>query len=250
MSDNSPGDPLAGKTVLITGGARRIGRAIALRLASAGATIAFSWRNSREDAFELERQLLARGARAIGIQADLMHESAVAQMLQTVEGAYGRLDVLVNNAGRYEDVPFEDITAAQWDEMLATNLKAPFLASKLAAPLLRRHRDGRIINISSIGAVRPFPSHAHYCASKAGLDHLTRTMARALAPDIAVNGVAPGLISLTSTLNDWERHMEKKTPMRRTGSGDDVAEAVLFFATCTRFITGQVLLVDGGLSLA
>ncbi|MGH9534111.1 MAG: SDR family NAD(P)-dependent oxidoreductase [Terriglobales bacterium] len=249
MTDSSVPLPLAGQTAFVTGASRRIGRAIALALARAGAAVAFTYRQSAQDALETERQLRQIGRPAIGIRMDLRHSQAIHAALEAAQAALGRLDIVVNNAGRYEDVPFEAISDAQWDAMMEANLRGPFLVSREAAPLLRANGGGRIINLGSVGASRAFPTHAHYCASKAGLEHLTRVMARALAPEIQVNAVAPGLIIFEPQLTAWEQKMAARSPMRRGGSPDDVAEAVCWFATCSRFITGQVLLVDGGLSL-
>lgn len=249
MPDESAGSPLAGQAVLITGAARRIGHAIALDLARAGAAVAFTYHQSAREAFDTEQQLRQFGHPAMGIRLDLGHSQAIRQALETVRAAFGRLDIVINNAGRYEDVAFEAITDQQWDAMMASNLRAPFLVSREAAPLLRAGGGGRIINLGSVGGFRAFPTHAHYCASKAGLEHLTRVMARALAPEIAVNCVAPGLITFEPELTAWEAKMAQRTPMRRGGQPEEVAEAVRWFATCSRFITGQVLVVDGGLSL-
>lgn len=244
-----PDRPLAGKVALVTGGARRIGRAIALELARAGAAVAFTYRHSRAEAFATEQDLLRLAGRAAGIQADLHHADQVRAAIAATQGTLGRLDIVVNNAGRYEEAAFEAITDAQWDEMMAINLRAPFLVSREAAPVLRAAGGGRIINLASVGGVKAFPTHVHYCASKAGLAHLTRAMARALAPAIQVNAVAPGLILFDPVPSAWEKSMAERTPMRRGGTPQEVAEAVLWFATCSPFITGQVLFVDGGLSL-
>lgn len=249
MAEDSVHLPLAGQAAFITGAARRIGRAIALHLARAGAAVAFTYHQSAQEAFETERELRRIGHPAVGIRVDLAHSQAIRQALETARAALGRLDIVVNNAGRYEDVAFEAITDQQWDEMMGSNLRAPFLVSREAAPLLRASGGGRIINLGSVGGLRAFPTHAHYCASKAGLEHLTRVMARALAPEIQVNAVAPGLVTFEPELTAWEQRMAQRTPMRRGGTPEEIAEAVGWFATCSRFITGQVLLVDGGLSL-
>lgn len=249
MAGDSLSLPLAGQAAFITGAARRIGRAIALHLARAGASVAFTYHQSVAEAFETERALRRIGRPAVGIRVDLAHSPAIRQALETARAAFGRLDIVVNNAGRYEDVAFEAITDRQWDEMMISNLRAPFLVSREAAPLLRAAGAGRIINLGSVGGIRAFPTHAHYCASKAGLEHLTRVMARALAPEIQVNAVAPGLVIFEPELTPWEARMARRTPMRRGGTPEEIAAAVGWFATCSRFITGQVLLVDGGLSL-
>lgn len=240
---------LRGQAALVTGGARRIGRAMALALADAGADVGFTYRSAGAEAAELEQELRARGVRAAAVRADLRHSAAAGAAVEALHATLGRLDIVVNNVGRYEAVEFADITDGQWDEMLATNLSAPFFVSRAAIPHLRAAGAGRIIHLTSIGALRAFPTHAHYCASKAGLAHLTRAMARALAPEIQVNAVAPGLIALGDGLNAWEQHMRNRTPLQRAGTPQDVADAVLYLATCNRFLTGQTLVVDGGLSL-
>lgn len=241
--------PLQGQTALVTGGARRIGRAIAIALAEAGADVGFTYRSAETEAAELERELRARGVRAAVVRADLRHSAAAGAAVAALHATLGRLDIVVNNVGRYEAVAFAEIRDAQWDEMLATNLSAPFFVSRAAMPYLRASGAGRIIHLTSIGALRAFPTHAHYCASKAGLAHLTRAMARALAPEIQVNAIAPGLIALGDGLTPWEQHMRERTPLQRAGTPQDVADAALYLATCNRFLTGQTLIVDGGLSL-
>jgi 3-oxoacyl-[acyl-carrier protein] reductase/pteridine reductase len=155
----------------------------------------------------------------------------------------------VNNAALYETVPFEEITVQQWDRMFAANARGPFLVSRAAIPDLRK-RQGRIINLGSLGGLRPWASHAHYCASKAALTMLSQVMAKALAPEISVNCVAPGMIDTGENAGSKTlKHFAQKTPMQRNGTNQDVAEAVLFFATAPKFITGETLVIDGGLSL-
>jgi NAD(P)-dependent dehydrogenase (short-subunit alcohol dehydrogenase family) len=240
---------MRGKTVLVTGGARRIGRAIALAMAKAGAEVAFTYRSSATQARETLSELKACGVRALAVRCDVRDEKSVAATLRAVEKRFGGLDVLVNNAGAYDTVDFEKITTRQWDNMFATNTRGPFLMSRIAAPLLRA-RHGRIINIGSLGGVRPWASHAHYCASKAALLMLTQVTAKALAPEVSVNCVSPGMISTGgSQPTDFLRHIARKTPMQRAGTAAEVAAAVVFFATGPHFITGQVLGVDGGLGL-
>ena len=241
--------PLKGKSVLITGGARRIGREIALAMAGAGADVAFTYLSSGKDARRTLANLKTRGVRALALRCDLREETSIAAALRQVKQKYGGLDVLVNNAGAYATIDFERITARQWDDMFATNTRAAFLMSRLAAPLLRA-RKGRMINIGSLGGLRPWSSHALYCASKAALIMLTQVTAKALAPDVAVNCVSPGMISTgNSQPTAFLRHVAQKTPMRRAGTPGEVAAAVMFFATGPHFITGQVLGVDGGLGL-
>jgi pteridine reductase len=161
----------------------------------------------------------------------------------------GGIDVLVNNAANYETVEFEKITVAQWDAMFASNTRGPFLVSREALPYLRR-RKGRIVNMGSLGGLRPWATHAHYCSSKAAVHMLTKVMAKALAPDVAVNAVAPGMIDLGDpAAAAFMKRMARQTPMRRNGTAAEIAAAVMFFATAPKFITGQVLAVDGGLGL-
>jgi len=240
---------MKGKSVLVTGGARRIGRAIALAMAAAGADVAITYRSSAEDARQTLADLKARGVRALSLRCDVRDERSAAAALRQVKTAFGGLDVLINNAGAYDTIDFEQITTRQWDDMFATNTRGPFLMSRLAAPLLRE-RKGRIVNIASLGGLRPWASHAHYCSSKAALIMLTQVMAKALAPEVSVNCVSPGMISTGgSQPTAFLRHVAKKTPMKRAGTPAEVAAAVMFFASGPHFITGQVLGVDGGLEL-
>jgi 3-oxoacyl-[acyl-carrier protein] reductase/pteridine reductase len=169
--------------------------------------------------------------------------------MREVRRELGGLDVLVNNAGVYQTVELEELTAAQWDDVFAVNARGPFLFARAAAPELRK-RKGRIVNLGSLGGVRPWATHAHYCSSKAALHMLTQVIAKALAPEIAVNCVAPGMIDLGEReAAAFMRRMAKKTPMRRNGRGAEIADAVMFFAEAPHFITGQLMVVDGGLSL-
>jgi 3-oxoacyl-[acyl-carrier protein] reductase len=231
----------------VTGAAKRIGREIALTLARAGATVAITFRESEEDAEKTLREIVALDRDAISIRCDVSDETGVREAVKEVVAEFGGLDILVNNAGAYETVRFEEITLAQWDAMFASNVRGPFLVSREAACELRKRR-GRIINIGSLGGIHPWATHAHYCASKAALHMLTKATAKALAPEVSVNCVAPGLISIGKVEQGYE-HFVEKTPMKRNGSPADVAEAVLYFSTATHFITGQILVVDGGLGL-
>lgn len=243
--------PLRGKVVFITGAARRLGRAAALTVAEAGADVAITFRNSAREAERTVADLRNLGVRAITLPCDVTDENSVRKAVKAAVGKLGGIDVLVNNAGNYESTKFERLTLKQWDDMFASNTRGPFLVSREALPTLRR-RKGRIIHLGSLGGLRPWADNAHYCSSKAALHMLTRVMAKALGPEIAVNCVAPGMIDLgehTASGRAFLRKMQKLTPMRRNGRGEDVAAAVLFFATAPHFITGQILAVDGGLGL-
>jgi NAD(P)-dependent dehydrogenase (short-subunit alcohol dehydrogenase family) len=239
--------PLQGKVALVTGAAKRIGRTLALSLADAGASVAITWRDSEAEAAQTVSDLEARGVQATGFRAELRDPVQVRAAVAGVLDRFARLDILVNNAGRYETAPLETITVEQWDAMFEINTRAPFLAAQAAYPHLKAAR-GRIINIGSLGGLHPWPTHAHYCTSKAALHMLTRTMSKAWAPEISVNCVAPGMIVNGEVAAEFEP-FARRTPMKRNGSAGDVAAAVLFFATSPHFITGQILSVDGGLGL-
>jgi 3-oxoacyl-[acyl-carrier protein] reductase/pteridine reductase len=241
------GRPLQGKRALVTGGARRIGRGLALALARAGADVAITYRGSEEAAEQTVIELGGLGAKALSVGCDVHHEWSVAPAVEDAVAALGGLDILVNNAGRFETEALERITIEQWDEMFATNARGPFLVAKHAYPHLKRAR-GRIVNIGSLGGLHPWSTHAHYCTSKAAVHMLSQTMARAWAPEVSVNCVAPGMI-VTGEVTAGYEHFAEKTPMKRNGSIEDVAAAVLFFSTAPHFITGQILTVDGGLGL-
>jgi NAD(P)-dependent dehydrogenase (short-subunit alcohol dehydrogenase family) len=242
--------PLQGKAVLVTGGARRLGHATALAMANAGADVAITYRESGREAKQTVSALKAVGAKTTALLCDVTDESSVRGMLRDVLREFGRLDILVNNAATYQTAAFDKITLAQWDAIFASNVRGPFLVSREALPALRKSK-GKIINMGSLGGLRPWADHAHYCSSKAGLHMLTRVMAKALAPEIAVNCVAPGMINLgEKAAASFMRKMAKKTPMLRNGTASDIAQAVLFFAQAPHFITGQILAVDGGLEWA
>ena len=241
--------PLAGKIALVTGGAKRLGRASALALAEAGADVAITFRKSGADAAKTVKALQKAGVRALAIRCDVTDPKSVTAAVEVVVKKLGGLDILINNAGNYETVAFEDITVQQWDAIFASNVRGPFLVSQTALKYLRA-RQGSIVNMGSLGGLRPWADHVHYCSSKAALHMLTKVMAKALAPEIAVNCVAPGMIDLgEKAAAGFMRRMAKQTPMRRNGSGEEIAAAVLFFATAPKFITGQIIFVDGGLGL-
>jgi 3-oxoacyl-[acyl-carrier protein] reductase/pteridine reductase len=238
---------LSGKTALVTGGAKRIGRAIALALAAHGADVAITYLDSQQEAEQTVRDLAALGVDALAVRCDLRDPLSIDETVAEVVEQFGRLDLLVNNAGMFESVALEEITVEQWDRMFATNTRAPFLAARAAYPHLRVVQ-GRVVNIGSLGGTHPWATHGHYCTSKAALHMLSETMAKAWAPEISVNCVAPGMI-VQGEIEEAYEHFARKTPMQRNGTAEDVAAAVLFFATAPEFITGQLLTVDGGLGL-
>jgi NAD(P)-dependent dehydrogenase (short-subunit alcohol dehydrogenase family) len=227
---------LKGKTVFITGGARRLGKAIALAMAQAGANVAFTFRSSSNEAGQTLKEIQTSGVQALALECDL-------RQAQSANDA-------IKNAGVFETAKIEEITAEQWDEVFAVNVRAPFLVSQACIPALRK-TSGRIINLGSLGGERPWATHAHYCSSKAALHMLTQVMAKALAPEIAVNCVAPGMIDVGEEEKDPAllQRLAAHTPMKKNGSPQDIVSAVMYFATAPHFITGQTLTVDGGLGL-
>ena len=238
---------LKGKTVLVTGAAKRIGRAIALALAERGANVAITYLGSQLEAEETVRALVAHDVDALAARCDLRDPESIEQTMAAVIEEFDQLDLLVNNAGVFESEVLEHISVEQWDAMFATNTRAPFLMAKAAHPHLRKAK-GRILNIGSLGGLHPWATHGHYCTSKAALHMLSKTMAKAWAPEISVNCIAPGMI-VQGEVEEAYEHFARKTPMKRNGTAHDVAAAALFFATAPHFITGQILAVDGGLGL-
>jgi len=246
---NARDRPLAGKAALITGGARRLGRASALALAGAGADVVITFQHSVREAQATVIDVSSLGVRAVALKCDVTEEKSVRAAVKEAARELGGIDILVNNAANYETVKFEEMTLRQWDAIFASNTRGPFLVSREAVKFLRERR-GKIINMGSLGGLRAWADHAHYCSSKAALHMLTKVMAKALAPEISVNCVAPGMIDLgEKSAAAFMRRMAKQTPMRRNGRGEEIATAVLFFATAPHFITGQILAVDGGLGL-
>jgi len=235
------------RTALVTGAAKRIGRSLALGLAGAGADVAITYNGSVAEAQETVEALQQLNVRARAVACDVRNIDSVQAAVAAVVERFGGLDILVNNAGTFETAVLQSITLAQWDKMFETNTRGPFLMAQAAYPHLRE-AGGRIINIGSLGGIHPWPTHAHYCTSKAALHMLTQTMAKAFAPEISVNCVAPGMV-VNGEVDPAYEHFANKTPMQRNGTPQDVAEAVLFFARGPHFITGQVLGVDGGLGL-
>src|ERR1700739_77117 len=248
---------LRGKTCLITGGARRLGRLSALALAQGGSDVAITFRSSAREAQHTVVELSSYGVRAFALHCDVTDEASVRSMMKEAGRELGRIAVLVNNAAHYETAPFQKLTVRQWDAIFASNTRGPFLVSREALKWMRRKRakgsdpiQAKIINMGSLGGLRPSATHAHYCSSKAALHMLTKVMAKALAPEIAVNAVAPGMIDMGErSAAAFMRKMAKQTPMLRNGRADEIGAAVLFFATAPQFITAQILAVDGGLGL-
>lgn len=243
--------PLADRCVLITGGAKRLGAAIGRRLHAAGASLVVHFHQSRTSADALVTELEAlRPGSAMAVRANLHEVERLPGLVAAAVSRFGRLDVLVNNASTFYPTPVGTITAAQFDDLVGTNLRAPLFLSQAAAPALAAAR-GLIINMADIHGRRPLRAHPVYSAAKAGLVMLTRSLARELAPEVRVNGIAPGPVM-------WpERDLEdalkaeiiSKTALKRPGSPEDIARAAYFFAVDAPYVTGQVIAVDGGRSL-
>ena len=239
---------LRGKSALVTGGARRIGRAVALTLAESGADLTITYLTSQTDADQVIASIQRLDCRAQALRCDLRSEKSVRETVEAAAAFHGHLDIVVNNAAVFESAALDRLTLAQWDAIFETNARGPFLVARDALPYLRKSR-GRIVNIGSLGGIHAWPEHAHYCASKAALHMLTQAMAKAFAPEVCVNCVAPGWIELDRTDSSESQRFASKTPLRRNGTASDVAQAVLFFAANSGFVTGQILVVDGGLGL-
>jgi pteridine reductase len=243
---------LAGKTVLITGAARRIGAAIARTLHGAGANLAIHYRKSANEAAALADELNAARAKSTVIfQADLLDLGKLPSLVEFAVRAFGGLDVLVNNASTFYATKLGEITPAAWDDLMGSNLKVPLFLSQAAAPALRES-SGLILNIVDIHALRPLRNYTVYCAAKAGLHMLTRSLAKELGPEIRVNGISPGPVLWAENQGD-SRAREKiieRTILKRMGTPEDIARTALFFASQAPYITGQILAVDGGRSVA
>lgn len=218
-----------------------------MALAEAGADVAITYRGAETEAKETVEALRRLNVRAMAVPCDVRDPKSVRNAVDAVVNELGRLDILVNNAGTFETAALESISVEQWDTMFETNTRGPFLMAQAAHQHLKAAK-GRIVNIGSLGGRHPWSTHAHYCTSKAALHMLTQTMAKAFAPEISVNCVAPGMV-VNGEVDPGYEHFAHKTPMRRNATPSDVAEAVMFFSQGPHFITGQVLGVDGGLGL-
>jgi NAD(P)-dependent dehydrogenase (short-subunit alcohol dehydrogenase family) len=236
--------PLEDRVVVVTGAAKRIGRAIALRLAQEGARVAIHYHQSENEA----RATAAECGKAALFRANLERVAEIETLFEDVERHFGRIDGLVNNAARFTRFDPLAITEADWDFIHSVNLKATFFCCQQAARRMLAREGGRIVNLSSLGGLRPWAHHAHYCASKAGVIMLTRALAKAFAPKVSVNSVAPGVIPFGET-DDRSKRLIARTPARRAGTAQEIADAVVFFLTASNFVTGQVLAVGGGLEL-
>ena len=236
---------LAGRVALVTGGGRRVGRALAEALGMAGARVAVHYSASAAGADQTVQAIRAKGGEAESFPADLASAAAVAPLIERTIARFGGLDVLVNSAAVMERTPVGSVTAEQWDAMFALNLRAPFLLSQAAAPALGK-RGGVIINMADLAAFETWPGFIPHSITKAGIVQMTRALARVLAPGVRVNAIAPGAVLLP---DDWDEtsgeHLEQTTPLRRLGSPDDVVGAMLYLISAD-YVTGETIIVDGG----
>ena len=242
MSEN-----LQGKVALVTGAGKRIGRAVALRLARGGADVAVHFHRSEKDAREVVTEIERLGRKAVALQADLCDVAQITKLFKQAKDRFGRLDILVNSAANFLHARFEDVSEKVWDEALDTNLKGPFFCAQAAAPLLKETR-GVIINFADIGGILPWTGYIPHCAAKAGVIMLTKCLAKALAPEVRVNAIAPGTITMSDDPSEWEEDFVRRAPLKTTGTPEEVADAVVFLVGA-KFMTGQVLVLDGGRTL-
>jgi 3-oxoacyl-[acyl-carrier protein] reductase len=251
---------LEGKAAIVTGGGTGVGRATALALAKLGCDVVLNYSRSRDEAERTAADVAALGVRGIAVQADVADDAACRALVDRTVRELGRLDVLVQSAGTTSFVPhgdLEKVTDADWDRILAVNLKGPFQCARAARGPMLAAGGGAIVNVSSVAGIAGIGSSIPYCASKAALNNLTLTLARALAPTIRVNAVAPGFITgrwlsggLGAGYDALKQHMEQRAPLKKVCEPEDVADAVLSFVTGSALVTGQVLVVDGGMLIA
>jgi len=238
---------LQGRVALVTGAAKRIGRAVAVRLATEGADVVIHYHRSKSEAAAAVTEIEKLGRKSVALQADLCSLADIKHLFQQTAEQFGRLDILVNSAANFLPAHLADTTEKMWDTALDTNLKAPFFCAQAAAPLLKKSH-GVIINFADIGGILPWPGYIPHCTSKAGVIMLTKCLAKALVPEVRVNAVAPGTTTMSGDPTEWEADFIRRAPLHRTGTTDDVADAVSFLIHST-FITGHVLIVDGGRTL-
>jgi NAD(P)-dependent dehydrogenase (short-subunit alcohol dehydrogenase family) len=238
---------LSGKAALVTGAGKRLGRAVALRLASEGADVAVHYRGSDGEAREVVEEIEKLGRRAEAMAAELTSVEEIRALVQRVANEFGRIDVLVNCAANFLPSSVISTTEEIWDASLDTNVKGPFFLAQAAAPWLRRS-NGAIVNFADTAGMMGWPGYIAHSVSKAGMIMLTKTLAKALAPEVRVNAIAPGTITMPGDPPEWEREFVKIAPLKKTGTVEDVAEAVSYLASA-KFLTGHVLVLDGGRTL-
>ena len=238
---------LNGKVALVTGAAKRLGRAIALHLAREGADVVVHYHRSAAEAQEVVAEITNLGRRATSLRADLAKKSDIDNLFAETKKEFGRLDILVNNASNFLHADFSSITDEIWDAAMDVNLKAPFFCSQAAAPLLKKN-NGVIINLSDVAGVLGWTGYIPHSVSKAGVSMLTRVLAKALAPEIRVNAIAPGTITMPGDPPELAADFIKRAPLQRTGTTADITAAISFLSN-SPFLTGEILVLDGGRTL-
>lgn len=239
---------LTGRVALVTGAGKRLGRAVALRLAQEGADVALHYRSSQADADETVAEINKKGRRAIAFGADLCRVEEIRRLVAEVGAEFGKLDILVNSAANFLPGSVISTTEQSWDASLDTNVKAPFFCAQAAAPLLKRSK-GTIINFADTGGLLGWPGYIPHSISKAGVIMLTRVLARALAPEVRVNAIAPGTITMPGDPPEWEQEFIKLAPLHRTGRPEEIADAVMYLIGA-EFLTGHTLVIDGGRAIS
>jgi pteridine reductase len=238
---------LKGRVALVTGAAKRIGRAVAVRLATEGADVVIHYNRSKREADDAVSEIEKLGRKSVAVQADLCSVTQIQRLFQQTAERFGRLDILVNSAANFLPAGLGDTTEKAWDDALGTNLKAPFFCAQAAAAMLKKS-GGVIINFADIGGILPWPGYIPHCASKAGVIMLTKCLAKALAPEVRVNAIAPGTITMSGDPSEWEADFIRRAPLHRAGTTEDVADGVSYLVHA-KFMTGQVLVLDGGRTL-
>jgi NAD(P)-dependent dehydrogenase (short-subunit alcohol dehydrogenase family) len=246
-STNETKESLQGRVALVTGAAKRIGRAVAVRLAREGADVVVHYNRSKSEADAAVGEIEALGRKSVAVQADLRDVAQIQRMFKEASARFGRLDILINSAANFLPARLEDASEETWDMALETNLKAPFFCAQAAAPMLKKS-SGVIINFADIGGIMPWTGYVPHCASKAGVIMLTKCLAKALAPEVRVNAIAPGTITMSGDPSEWETDFIRRAPLHRAGTTEDVADAVSYLIHA-KFVTGQVLVLDGGRTL-
>jgi pteridine reductase len=239
---------LNGRVALVTGAAKRLGRAVALRLAHEGADIAIHYGKSAEPARELAGEIEKLGRRAFTYSAELTDVAAIPKLIDAVVGHFGQLDILINSAANFLETKFGQTTQQTWDASLNTNLRAPFFCAQAAAPHLAKSRHGAIVNFADIGGLMGWREFLPHSLSKAGVILMTRILAKELAPAIRVNAIAPGTITMPGDPPEWQADFIRLAPLHRSGHPDEITDAIMYLLTA-EFMTGQTLVLDGGRTL-
>jgi pteridine reductase len=239
---------LLGRVALVTGAGKRLGRAVALRLAGEGADVAVHYGKSEAEARVVVGEIEAMGRRAAAFSAELTDVLAIQKLVNDVAGHFGRLDILINSAANILETKFGATTEATWDASLDTNLKAPFFCAQAVAPYLDASGNGVIINFADVGGLMGWREFLPHSISKTGIILMTRVLARELAPKVRVNAIAPGTITMPGDPPEWEADFIRQAPLKKSGRPEDVADAVMYLIEAG-FVTGHVLVLDGGRTL-